>query len=53
MAHVIDRDELPHGRTAHTFEGYRYGDADVSFFLTDGLLGAAPSCTSIPTRRCS
>jgi quercetin dioxygenase-like cupin family protein len=42
MVNVIDRDELPHGGTAHTFEGYRYGDADVSFFLTEGPPGSGP-----------
>lgn len=48
MAYVIDRDELPHGRTAHTFEGYRYGDADVSFFLTDGPPGSGPELHKHP-----
>ena len=42
MTHVIHRDELPHGGTAHTFEGYRYGDANVSFFLTDAPPGTGP-----------
>ena len=42
MVNVIDRDGLPHGGTAHTFEGYRYGDADVSFFLTDGPPESGP-----------
>ncbi len=42
MANVIDRDELPGGETARTFEGYRYGDADVSFFLTNGSPGSGP-----------
>ena len=35
MTRVINMDELPHSKTAHTFEGYRYGDANVSFFLVD------------------
>jgi mannose-6-phosphate isomerase-like protein (cupin superfamily) len=48
MAHVIDRDELPHGRTAHKFEGYLYGDADVSFFLTDGPPGSGPELHEHP-----
>jgi quercetin dioxygenase-like cupin family protein len=48
MAHVIDRDELPHGRTAHTFEGYLYGDAGVSFFLTDGPPGSGPELHKHP-----
>ena len=48
MAHLIDMDELPHGGTAHTFEGYRYGDADVSFFLTDGPQGSGPELHKHP-----
>ncbi len=45
---MIDRDELPHGGTAHKFEGYRYGDADVSFFLTDGPPGSGPDLHKHP-----
>ena len=48
MVHIIDRDELPHGGTAHAFEGYRYGDADVSFFLTDGPPGSGPKLHKHP-----
>jgi quercetin dioxygenase-like cupin family protein len=48
MACIINRDELPHGGTAHTFEGYRYGDADVSFFLTDGPPGSGPKLHKHP-----
>ena len=48
MTHVIDRDELPHGGTAHTFEDYRYGDANVSFFLTDGPPGTGPALHKHP-----
>lgn len=39
MAHVIDKDELPYGTIAHRFEGHRYGDVDVSFFLVDSPPG--------------
>jgi len=42
MIHVINKDELPRSATAHTFEGYRYGDAKVSFFLTDAPPGSGP-----------
>ena len=42
MTHVISKDELPHRGTSHTFEGYRYGDANVSFFLTDAPPGSGP-----------
>jgi mannose-6-phosphate isomerase-like protein (cupin superfamily) len=48
MAHVINRDELPHSGTAHTFEGYHYGDADVSFFLTDAPPGSGPRLHTHP-----
>src|SRR5215212_8287596 len=40
MVRVIDRDELPHGKISHKFEGYRYGDANVSFFLVDSPPGS-------------
>jgi mannose-6-phosphate isomerase-like protein (cupin superfamily) len=48
MAHVINKDELPHSSTAHTFEGYRYGDANVSFFLTDAPPGSGPRLHTHP-----
>ena len=48
MAHVINKDELPHSRTAHTFEGYRYGDTNVSFFLTDAPPGSGPRLHTHP-----
>src|SRR3712207_7084072 len=48
MTHVIDRDELPHVGTVHEFEGYRYGDANVSFFLTDGPPGTGPALHKHP-----
>jgi mannose-6-phosphate isomerase-like protein (cupin superfamily) len=48
MTHVIDRDELPYRGTAHTFEGYRYGDANVSFFLTDAPPGSGPKLHKHP-----
>src|SRR3712207_5009434 len=48
MAHVIDRDELPQSATAHKFEGYHYGDAKVSFFLTDAPPGSGPRLHTHP-----
>ncbi len=48
MTHVIGRDELPHGGTAHKFEGYRYGDTNVSFFLTDAPPGTGPALHKHP-----
>jgi mannose-6-phosphate isomerase-like protein (cupin superfamily) len=35
MTRVISKDELPYGTIAHRFEGYRYGEVNVSFFLVD------------------
>jgi quercetin dioxygenase-like cupin family protein len=48
MIHVIDKDELTYSGTAHKFEGYRYGDASVSFFLTDGPPGSGPKLHKHP-----
>ena len=48
MTYLIDRDDLPHGGTAHRFEGYHYADADVSFFLTDGAPGSGPDLHKHP-----
>jgi mannose-6-phosphate isomerase-like protein (cupin superfamily) len=49
MTHVfINKDELPHGATAHTFEGHRYGDANVSFFLTEAPPGSGPGLHTHP-----
>ncbi len=39
MTHVIDSDELPRGAIARKFEGYRYGGANVSFYLVDSPPG--------------
>ena len=47
MAHVIEKDELPHSETAHRFEGYLHG-ADVSFFLIDAPPGGGPGLHTHP-----
>ena len=39
LPHIIAREELPHGKISHRFEGYRYGDVNVSFFLVDSPPG--------------
>src|SRR4028118_212495 len=39
LPHVISKEELPNG---NRFEGYRYGDVDVSFFLVDTPPGTGP-----------
>ncbi len=48
MAHIIDKDELPHTETAHRFEGYLNGGADVSFFLIDAPQGGGPGLHAHP-----
>jgi hypothetical protein len=53
LPQVINKDELARGKTARWFEGYRYGDVDVSFFLVDSPPVVVRGCTSIPTRRSS
>ena len=45
---VIDKDELPHSGSAHHFEGYLYGDADVSFFISETPPGKGPSLHTHP-----
>jgi len=42
MTRVIGKEELPNGTIAHRFEGYRYGDVNVSFFLVDSPPGGGP-----------
>ena len=39
LPHVMGKDELPYAGISHKFEGYRYGDVDVSFFLVDSPPG--------------
>jgi mannose-6-phosphate isomerase-like protein (cupin superfamily) len=39
LPHVIAKEELPYGGIAHKFEGHRYGDAGVSFFLVESPAG--------------
>ena len=48
MAHVIEKEELPHSETAHRFEGYLHGDANVSFFLIDAPPGGGPGLHTHP-----
>ena len=39
LPRVIAKEELPYGKIAHRFEGYRYGDVGVSFFLVESPPG--------------
>ena len=48
MAHVLDQRDLPHSETAHRFEGYLHGDANVSFFLIDSSRGGGPGLHTHP-----
>ena len=48
MTYVINKDELPHGGTPHRFEGYLYGDANVSFFLNETPPGSGPELHKHP-----
>ena len=48
MSRVINKDELPHSETSYRFEGYRYGDANASFFLTDAPPGSGPRLHTHP-----
>ena len=48
MTHVITMDELPHSGTAHKFEGYRYADTNVSFFLSETPPGSGPKLHKHP-----
>jgi mannose-6-phosphate isomerase-like protein (cupin superfamily) len=48
VARIVDREELPHSETAYRFEGKLYGDADVSFFLSDTPPGKGPSLHTHP-----
>ena len=46
--YVVEKEDLPHGETAYRFEGYLYGGADVSFFLSDTPPGRGPSLHTHP-----
>jgi len=48
MTRVINKDELSYGGIAHKFEGYRYGDTNVSFFLVDAPPGSGPGLHTHP-----
>ena len=45
---MIDKDELPHGGSAHRFEGYLLGGAGVSFFISETPPGKGPSLHAHP-----
>ena len=48
MTQVIGNDELPNNGSVHRFEGYLYGDVDISFFLSDTAPGKGPDLHKHP-----
>jgi mannose-6-phosphate isomerase-like protein (cupin superfamily) len=48
MAAIIDKRDLPDGATSRQFEGYRHGDVNISFFLTDTPPGRGPALHKHP-----
>ena len=42
LPYVVNKDKLARGKTARWFEGHRYGDVDVSFFMVDSPPGGGP-----------
>src|ERR671917_2424484 len=42
MTRIIDIADLAHGETSYEFEGYHYGDTNVSFILVDAPPGGGP-----------
>ncbi len=39
LPHVVAKEHLPYRGISHRFEGYRYGDVNVSFFLVESPPG--------------
>ena len=48
MTHIVYRDELPSNGSVYKFEGHLYGDANVSFFLSDTAPGKGPDLHKHP-----
>ena len=53
MAQLIGNEELPNNGSVQKFEGYQYGDVDVSFFLSDTAPGKGADLHRHPTTRSS
>jgi hypothetical protein len=51
MAQLISNDELPNNGSVYMFEGYQYGDIDVSFSLSDTAPGKGPDLHKHPYER--
>ena len=50
MIYIVNKDDLPSSKIAHRFEGHRYGDVDVSFFLVDSPPGGGAVLHTHPYR---
>jgi len=48
LPHVINREDLPFGGISHKFEGYRYGEVGVSFFLVESPPGRGAALHTHP-----
>jgi mannose-6-phosphate isomerase-like protein (cupin superfamily) len=48
MAQIISKEDLPFDEFAREFEGYRYGDTNVSFIIIEAQPGAGPKLHSHP-----
>jgi mannose-6-phosphate isomerase-like protein (cupin superfamily) len=48
MTRVIGNDELPNNGTVYRFEGYLYGDVDVSLFLSETPPAQGPELHAHP-----
>jgi mannose-6-phosphate isomerase-like protein (cupin superfamily) len=48
MTQVIDNFELPNNGSVYKFEGYLYGDVDLSFFISDTAPGKGPDLHEHP-----
>ena len=48
MAQLISKDELPFDGYTWEFQGYRYGDTNVSFIIVEAQPGQGPKLHSHP-----
>lgn len=48
MATIVNTNDLPTNETSRQFEGYLYGDTNVSFFLNNTPPGKGPSLHTHP-----
>jgi mannose-6-phosphate isomerase-like protein (cupin superfamily) len=48
LPHVMAKEDLPFGGISHKFEGHRYGDVGVSFFLVESPPGGGAALHTHP-----